>query len=382
MKNMKLLLLLASSLLVTTSVQKAFAQEAELSGRVEDASHASIVGASVNVTGVTTGVAQTTQSNDTGAYRFDLQPGTYVLDISASGFKDIHRTDVVLQVAQPARLDFTLSPGTVGETVTVTSGADALQQSTSVGSTVTEEEIARLPVDGVYGRNYTSLVTLTPGTSNVSVSGSDGTISGTQSFSVNGQRNPDNNYTLDGVDNNFLHKQAPGASPPMDAIQEFRVATNNSAEYGRSAGANIAVVTKSGSRDFHGTAYLYSRQTLFDANDWFRNHNGIAKGPFHYAEFGATFGGPLFVPKLYNGREKTFFFFAYEGFRNRTGSAIISTVPTAAERLGDFSAAGVAIYDPLTSVVSGNTVTGSSSSPTESTTSFRRIALTLSRWHT
>lgn len=357
MKDMKPLLLLASCLLVSVSVQKALAQEADLSGTVQDASHALIVGASVDITGVTTGVRQATQSNNAGAYRFGLQPGTYVVDVSAAGFKSIHRTNVVLQVAQPARLDFTLSPGTVGETITVNSGAEALQQSTSVGTTITGEEIARLPVDGVYGRNYTSLVTLTPGTSNVSVAGSDGTISGTQSFSVNGQRNPDNNYTLDGVDNNFLHKQAPGASPPMDAIQEFRVATNNSAEYGRSAGANIAVVTKSGSRDFHGTVYLYSRQALFDANDWFRNHNGIAKGPFHYAEFGGTFGGPLFVPKLYNGREKTFFFFAYEGFRSRTGSAIISTVPTVAERTGDFSAAGVTIFDPQTSVATGSTVT-------------------------
>ncbi len=332
----------------------AHAQNSDLSGQVKDLSQAIIPEVTLQIINDSTGIEQSTKTNGAGAYLFSLAPGAYTMNVTKDGFKSVHRTGVVLQVGQPARLDFTLAVGNVAQTVEVNSGTEVLQESTSVGSTITAAEIARLPVDGTYGRNYTSLVTLTPGTSNVSVSGSDGTISGSNSYSVNGQRNPDNDYSLDGMDNNFLHKAAPGSSPPMDAIQEFRVTTNNSSDAGRSAGASIDVITKSGTRNLHGSTYFYSRQALFDANDWFRNHNGLSKGVFHYADYGVAVGGPVILPKLYNGREKMFWFFSYGGFRSRTGSAIISTVPTAAERGGDFSTLGINIYDPLTSVASTN----------------------------
>jgi hypothetical protein len=345
----------------------ALAQNADLSGELRDPAHALIAGGTVTVTQDTTGVQQQTHTNRSGVYFFSLQPGSYSMDISAQGFKPVHRSDIVLQVAQPARLDFTLQVGGDEQTVTVTSGTEVLQESPSVGVTITEEEIARLPINGVsptgtYGRNYTSLILLMPGASDVSLAGGDGTISGTALYSVNGQRNQDNNYTLDGIDNNFFHKQSPGLSPPMDSLKEFRVATNNSSGFGRSAGANIALVTKSGGSELHGSIYEYARQSLFDANTWFNNHDTpiTPKQPFHYNEFGVTLGGPVVIPKLYNGGKKAFWFFSYEGFRLReslqTQSQARSFVPTAAERGGDFSALlpKYVIYDPLTTVVVTN----------------------------
>ena len=137
--------------------------------------------------------------------------------------------------------------------------------------------------------------------------------------SVNGQRTQDNNYTMDGVDNNMMFMNSPGGSPPMDAIQEFRVATGNSAEYGRSAGANVNVSIKSGTRDLHGSVYEYLRNDKFDANDWFANRQSRGKVPFRQNQYGVSVGGPVVIPKLYNGRDKTFWFASWEGFRWRRG---------------------------------------------------------------
>lgn len=334
----------------------------DLSGVLRDPQHATVANAELTVTQQGTGLTQQAQSNRAGGYFFSLQPGTYVLDIHAPGFRPIHREDVVLQVGQPARLDFTLTVGGPDETIDVNAGMDELQQSFSVGATITEAEIARLPVNGTNlsgnnGRNYTSLILLAPGTSDISLAGGDGTISGTNLYSVNGQRNQDNHYTLDGIDNNFFHKQSPGLSPPMDSMKEFRVATNNTADFGRSAGANVALVTKSGTRDLHGSVYEYARQAIFDANDWFNNHNGIARQPYLYNQYGVNVGGPLVIPHVYHGRSNTFWFFSYEGFRRRQSKSILSNVPTAAERQGDFSAIKSAIYDPLTGVANSSGTT-------------------------
>ncbi|MDP3001232.1 MAG: TonB-dependent receptor, partial [Bryobacterales bacterium] len=185
------------------------------------------------------------------------------------------------------------------------------------------------------------------GTSDIQRSQSRGGESGTQLISVNGQRSQDNNYSIDGVDNNFMHMNSPGGSPPMDAIQEFRVATNNSAEFGRSAGANVNIAIRSGTRDLHGSAYWYVRNDKFDANPWFNNRDGIDKTPFKQNQYGLAFGGPVLIPKLYNGRDKTFWFASWEGFRRRRASTLRLATPPAELRAGDFS--GVAsIFDPLT----------------------------------
>jgi hypothetical protein len=174
--------------------------------------------------------------------------------------------------------------------------------------------------------------------------------SGTQLISVNGQRRQDNNLTLDGIDNNFMMMNSPGLSPPMDSLQEFRVATNNSAESGRSAGANVNLAVRSGTRDLHGTAYEYLRNDKFDANEFFANRQSRGKVPFRQNQYGIAFGGPVWIPKIYNGREKTFWFVNWEGYRRRRGTTALSTSPIADQRAGDFSQPQQLrpIFDPLT----------------------------------
>ena len=161
------------------------------------------------------------------------------------------------------------------------------------------------------------------------------------------QRQQDNNYTLDGIDNNFLFQNSPGLSPPMDAIQEFRVLNDTSAEFGRSAGANVNLAIKSGTRKLNGTLYEYLRNDVLDSNDFFNKQNGVARLPFRQNQFGATIGGPVLLPHLYNGRDRTFFFANYEGFRELQGLLQLSNTPTAAERTGDLSALGKALFNPF-----------------------------------
>ena len=222
---------------------------------------------------------------------------------------------------------------------------------TSAGGLISRSELARLPVNG---RNYTRLILTLPGTSDRAKSQTNGTFSGTNLYSVNGQRVQDNSYTLDGVENNLFRMNSPGASPPMDALEEFRVITGASAEFGRSVGANVNMVIKSGSRDLHGTGYEYLRNDKLDANDFFANRTGSGKVPLRQSQYGISVGGPLTLPSVYNGRGRTFWFFSWEGFRMRQGSTLISTVPDAAQRAGDFSQQARQIFDPLTSQYSAS----------------------------
>jgi hypothetical protein len=253
---------------------------------------------------------------------------------------------VILQTGAVLKLDVSLDVGDVNERIEVTAATPMLQtQETSVGGVITTSQLERIPVNG---RNYTRLLVLMPGTSDVRRSQGRGDLSGTQMVSVNGQRTQDNSYTLDGMDNNMMFMNSPGGSPPMDAIQEFRVATGNSAEYGRSAGANVNIAIKSGSRDLHGTAYWYVRNDKFDANEFFANRQGRGKVPFRQNQYGFTLGGPVILPKIYNGRDKTFWFVGWEGFRWRRGQTAQASVPLPPMRTGDFSMISNRIFDPLT----------------------------------
>ncbi|KAJ8135033.1 hypothetical protein OY671_011754, partial [Metschnikowia pulcherrima] len=137
----------------------------------------------------------------------------------------------------------------------------------------------------------------------------------------------------------------------MDAIQEFRVATNNSAEYGRNAGANVNISIKSGTRDIHGSVYEYLRNDKFDANDWFANAQGNGKVPFRQNQYGVAVGGPVVIPKLYNGRDNTFWFASWEGYRRRRGNTLINTTPVDSWRQGNFSNITQQLYDPSSSTV-------------------------------
>jgi hypothetical protein len=326
---------------------------ATLVGDVVDASNASVADAKILVRNMGTGTTREVTTNDTGSYRvLPLQPGSYEVTVSKAGFQTQTSQNVILEVAGTVKLDFKLTVGAVTETVNVSAAAPVLQtQEASTGNVVTNLDVARIPVNG---RNYTRLIMLMPGSSDQGSSQTKGTAeSGTQLISVNGQRRQDNNVTVDGVDNNFMMMNSPGASPPMDSLQEFRVATNNSAEFGRSAGANVNLAVRSGTRDIHASFYEYFRNNVLDANDFFANRQGTGKVPFRQNQYGISGGGPFMIPKLYNGREKTFWFVNWEGFRRRRGSTNISTTPIADQRNGDFSQVpNRPIFDPLTSTYS------------------------------
>ena len=356
MKLSKRILKFAAGLLAV-GLTAAWAQttNATLLGTVTDQQGAATVGAAISVKNKATGVVREVQTDSSGNYRvFPLNPGVYDVTASLAGFKTKIANGVIVEVASTVKADFSLDVGQITESVEVSASATILQtQDASVGGTVTEAELKRLPVNG---RNYTRLIMLMPGTSDMGGSQTRGTFSGTQLISVNGQRRQDNNFTVDGVDNNFMMMNSPGASPPMDSIQEFRVLNNTSAEFGRSAGANVNIAIKSGTRDLHGSVYEYFRNDKLDANDFFQNR--LAPGatrfkdnkvPFRQNQYGFALGGPAFIPKLYNGRDKTFWFFNWEGFNSRRGRTALSTTPIESQRAGDFSASGRNIYDPLQS---------------------------------
>jgi hypothetical protein len=323
------------------------AQNAELTGLVTDPAGARVTQARVEVTDRATLLKRTTSTDAGGLYYFTLPSGTYDIDVSAQAFRPLHRAEVTLDVAHASRLDFALELGKVNESITVTSGTEALQQNASVQNVIDTDDLEHLPVNG---RNYTHLIALMPGTSDINSAQQDGTVSGTAMYSVNGNRVQDNSYTIDGIDNRFFHFESPGATPPMDSIQEFSVSTNSSAEYGGAAGSIVQAVVKSGTRNLHGTLYEYLRNDRLDANEFFANLNNLGLVGLKQNQFGAALGGPVYVPKIYPHRDKLFFFFNYEGLRNSTASTLISTVPTAAEDAGNFQGTGKNVYDPLSSV--------------------------------
>lgn len=332
-------------LALTAASSAAFAQSAAtIVGDVLDPAGHAVAGASVTITNTGTAFARTVQTSETGQYRVTpLNPGIYSIQVQAQGFKTGVRNSVVLPVSAVLEVDFALALGAVTETVEVTTAAPILQtEESSVANVVTAKELERLPVNG---RNYTRLILSLPGTSSVTRSQSQGTAqSGTSLFSVNGGRPQDNNFTLDGFDSNMQMMNSPGISPPMDAMQEFKVATNTGSEFGRSMGANVSMVIKSGTNELHGTAYEFLRNAKLDAAEFFGNRNRLPKTPFTQNQYGVAVGGP--IPKLTN---KMFWFASWEGFRRRRGSTQVGSVPTAAFRDGDFSALlpATVIRDPF-----------------------------------
>ena len=220
-----------------------------------------------------------------------------------------------------------------------------LQTSSSdLGTTVVEEQIKTLPLNG---RNFVSLTRTVPGIlrgnpgANIDGAGSLAWRA-SASFSANGQRPRDNNYMLDGIDNNESWLQTVVIFPSVDAIDEFKLQTSNySAEFGKSLGGVVNLQIKSGTNQFHGSVFEFLRNSQFDANNWFANRANRAKPDLKQHQFGATLGGPIF-------KDKTFFFADYQGFRNTTGQSYSSTVPSLAMRQGDFSELSRVIYDPLT----------------------------------
>ncbi len=298
-----------------------------ISGTVRDTSGSVIPGVNVTLTNQGTGQSISTTTKSAGEYTFSpVRIGHYSVSAEMTGFEKIQQNNVTVDVQQKVQVDLLMTLGKTSETVTVDAAPPALQtQDASVGQVIGQQAINDLPLNG---RNYTFLAQLAAGVNQ----GQQDTrgLGSSGAFSANGLRPAQNNYLLDGIDNNsnlvdFLNGTNYAIKPPVDAIQEFKVATNDySADTGRSAGAVLNATIKSGTNQFHGAAWEFFRNDALDAANYFENANGLAKGRFQQNQFGATLGGPI----IHN---KTFFFVDYEGTRANQAIPYTSTVPTATE---------------------------------------------------
>jgi hypothetical protein len=315
-------------------------------GTVKDSSGAAVPGANVTVVNTGTGFSRTVVSDSLGEYTAPLVPtGTYTVSAEITGFKKVSKTNVLVGVDQRVRIDLTLELGAITEVVEIQAETPLLQTSSSdLGATVVEDQIKTLPLNG---RNFVSLTRTVPGVLRGIPGGNiDGAGSlawrASASFSANGQRARDNNYLLDGVDNNETWLQTVVIFPSVDALEEFKLQTSTySAEFGKSLGGVVNLQLKSGTNEYHGSVFEFLRNDAFDANNWFANRAGRDKPDLSQHQFGATLGGPII-------KDKTFFFVDYQGFRNTIGQTYLSTVPSLAMRRGDFSEINRVIYDPLT----------------------------------
>ncbi len=333
----------------------ALAQTASITGRVTDPNGAVVPGVHVTAMSRDSGLATEGSTNQDGYYSLtSLQPGSYDLSLSKQGFAQEREDGLQLQVQQVARLDFKLKIGAMTEKIEVTAEAPLVEsEGTATGQVIPASQVQELPL---LGRNPYALAMLVPGVrpdqgaNNLPVD----QISSV-SYSINGQRASANEFLLDGAPNTAAAQGQPVLNPNPDMVQEFKVETNNySAEYGRAAGGVFNVITKSGSNQYHGTLYEFFRNDKLNANNFFANASDAPRPPFKYNQFGGTIGGPVVIPHLYNGHNKTFFFFSIEDVRFIQGDVFVGTLPTTRELSGDFSqdlnAAGqmITIYDPLT----------------------------------
>ncbi|MDZ4799802.1 MAG: carboxypeptidase regulatory-like domain-containing protein [Bryobacteraceae bacterium] len=394
---MKRSYLLGIAYVVSVSIALAQTTSTSILGTVTDASSASIAGAKVTATNVNTRVASNTVTTDTGDYAFPLLDiGEYQVSVDQPGFKGETRKGITLQVNDKFRVDFHLQVGSQSERVTVTAEAANLQtDEASIGGTVEQRRLVELPMNG---RNVGNFAVLNPGVSFGSRHGYDGQSGGgggvpipgqTIAIIANGQREVSQHATLDGVVATEARVNTVPFSPSPEAMEEVRVISGSySAEYGFNSGAQLVMVMRSGTNDLHGSAYNFLRNDKLDAENFFQNYftpagqPRVKKTSLRQNQFGFVVGGPVMIPKLYNGRNKTFFNFNYEGRRRREPGAIATAlVPSDAFRNGDFSAllnrrsaAGAALpaiqlFDPSSDPASptpfpGNIIPSSRISPT------------------
>jgi hypothetical protein len=351
----------AVAFLCAACTTAAFSQTGELTGTVTDSSGANVPAAGVTVTESDIGTSRRVSSNAQGIYTVPLlRPGTYKVTIEKPGFQSEVRDGIKLQVDQTLRLDFALKLGAVNEAVEVNATLPLVEgESSAVGQVVQGTQVTELPL---LGRNAYALGGLVPGVRiSQGMNGLPVDIISTSYTSINGQRADQNEYLLDGAPNTSAIQNQPVLYPSVDSVQEFKVQTNAySAEYGRAAGGVFNVVTKYGTNELHFTAYEFLRNNALNANDWFANNAGLAIAPFRFNQFGGTVGGPVVLPRVYNGRNRTFFFVSSELVRFTQGATFTGTVPTPAELNGDFSqtrnAGGqlLTIYDPLSTRSNGS----------------------------
>ncbi|MCI0720481.1 MAG: TonB-dependent receptor [Acidobacteria bacterium] len=321
---------LLMGVLLTATVSFGQAPTAIVTGQVIDASGGVVPDATVEITNEATNITYPSKTNNDGFYSLpNLQPGTYRLQVSKSGFKTIVKPDIVLHVQDARAINFSLTVGAVSEIVTVEGGAPLVNTESAAVSTVIDHNfVERLPLNG---RSFNTLLQLTPGVVIVPTSGQTfGSGAAPGQFSIAGQRSDANNFTVDGVSANFgvTTSAQPGQSGTgtaqafsalggtsslvsVEALQEFRIETSSfAAEFGRAPGGQVILTTRSGTNQFHGSIYEYFRNDVMDGNDWFANQLGLPRAAQRHNDFGGFFGGPIL-------KDKTFFFFAYEGARLR-----------------------------------------------------------------
>ncbi|MGO8749394.1 MAG: carboxypeptidase regulatory-like domain-containing protein [Thermoguttaceae bacterium] len=314
------------------------AQDAEVSGRVTDRTGGVIPDVKVTLTSTETGNTRDATTNNLGYYTLPLlQPGNYKIDVTKTGFRPEERTGIVLQVDQHASLNFVMEVGTLSQELSVTEAAPLLDTvEPSVGQVIENRQVVEMPLNG---RNYINLGLLSTGTADPLASSRE------QGFSSGGQRLSYNNYLLDGADNNSYELADAGrmggmVSPSIDAVQEFKVQTNSySAEYGRGTGAVINVTIKSGTNQIHGTAYEFLRNDDVDAKNFF-----APPGPnpqYQRNQYCFAAGGPIV-------KNKTFIFGDWEKTNIRQAQSAVSTIPTVAEKSGNFSQETKALTNPVT----------------------------------
>lgn len=299
-----------------------------VAGTITDPAKAAIVGAEVTIRNLATGERRTMNSLGGGEFVFPaLQVGTYEIAVKAAGFATAVRKDLVVQVQQRLDLDISLEVATQLNEIRVTAEAPVLQTAdSSLGQVVNSNEIVAMPLNG---RDIYQLVALTPGV----VTEADGMAA------LSGQPGQQQGYVIDGVDNNnyqiiYTGKSASTVGPSPDAIEEFKVQTGNySAEFGQAGGGVVNVITKSGTNNLHGTLYEFLRNDKFDARNFFATSNP----PFKQNQYGFTVGGPAYLPKIFDGRNKLFFFADYEAFKQRTVNVVDTAIPSLAHRQGNFS---------------------------------------------
>ncbi len=321
-----------------------------IQGVVTDSSGALVPGATVSVTNLATGVSAVVSSNDAGLYTVPLlQPGEYSVECESDGFAPQARPQMRLEVDQTARVDFALNVGTVTEVVQVSAAAQLLQsETTEMGQVIDNTRIVEMPLNL---RNYLQLGQFTVGVLPARAVGKGSRQGHEGGFQAIGLNPLQNNVLLDGMDNSSrgagggLSYEAQSVQPSVDAVSEFKVVTNNtSAEYGYKSGAKILVSTKSGTNQFHGSAFEFLRNDKLDGTNFFANRTGQGKPSYRQNQFGGTIGGPIV-------RNRTFFFASYQGTRIRLGKTFISSVPSTAAVAGDFSeqpAIRRNVFDPLT----------------------------------
>ncbi len=335
----------------------------KISGTVSDSSGASIGQATVTLTNLDTNGKNQLTADAAGSYSFvNIQPGRYKIQAEKQGFKNFVRSPIIVEIESGLKIDIVLPVGAASETVEVTGEAPLLQPETnSLGQVIEQRTVTDLPLNG---RNPIALAELVPGVVPQGQPSAGNSSTGSPvganpfalgDFQMGGGMAGQSQILIDGVPTNGAYLNVVTVIPTQDAIQEFKVQTNNlGPEYGRFAGGVINLSTKPGGNQFHGSLYEFIRNKVLNANDFFANQGGVPRPPFTQNQFGANAGGPI-------RRDKLFFFGSYEGFRQRKGSIFTTWVPDAAERTGDFSNIGTSgdssqltIYDPMTSQVNGN----------------------------